>query len=310
MLMVETHNLTKEYGATRAVDGLTFSLEQGDLCGFIGPNGAGKTTTIKMLATLIPPTSGSIFIAGECLWPGGRRERIAHRIGYMPDQFGVYENMKVWEYLEFFGMAYKIPTDLRRESTEDILALTDLASVRDEFVLALSRGMQQRLSLARVLLHSPDLLLLDEPASGLDPQARIEMRALLGELRQMGKTILLSSHILTELATVCNKLCVIQWGKLLFAGTPENLQQRVALGRAYRVAIKGKKESLMALLRDAPGVEGIEDQGAHLRVRLNQPFPGEGYLSAILQKAGLHITLYQPEETSLEEAYLRLLQSE
>lgn len=308
MLMVEVHNLTKVFGETTAVDGVTFDLMKGDMCGFIGPNGAGKTTTIKIVASLLPPTSGSVFIGGRRLWPDGNRSQIAHSIGYMPDQFGVYENMKVWEYLEFFGLAYKIPEERRKKTAEDILLLTDLIDVYDEFVLNLSRGMQQRLSLSRVLLHDPEVLLLDEPASGLDPQARIEMRALLSELREMGKTILISSHILTELATVCNKVCIVQSGQMVFSGTSEELQEQVMPGQVYLIAVEGKLEKAAQMLKLDEKVESVETEDDHLRVSLKNPFPGEGYLSAILQKGGMHITLYQPQETSLEDAYMKLLE--
>jgi ABC-2 type transport system ATP-binding protein len=307
MLMVEAINLTKTYGDLCAVDNLSFNLEQGTLCGFIGPNGAGKTTTIRMLATLVPPTLGSVHIRGQRLWPYGNRSQIAPLIGYVPDRFGVYENMRVWEYLEFFGLAYNLPAEQRAQTTEDVMALTDLFSLKDQFVLSLSRGQQQRLAVARVLLHNPDLLLLDEPASGLDPQARIELRALLSELQSMGKTILISSHILTELATICDKVCIIQSGRLVFLGTPNALQQRVSPGHAYRVAVASKADQAASLLTSSKHVQEVVQETGYLRVRLKNPFPGEGYLTAVLQKAGFHLTLYQPEETNLEDAYMKLL---
>ena len=310
MLIVESTNLTKAYGNMRAVDNLSFGLEKGSLCGFIGPNGAGKTTTIKMLATLIPPTLGSVHIKGQRLWPYGNRSQIAPLIGYVPDRFGVYENMRVWEYLEFFGLAYNLSAEERERTTEDVMALTDLYHMRDEFVLSLSRGQQQRLAVARVLLHNPELLLLDEPASGLDPQARIELRALLSELQSMGKTILISSHILTELATICDTLCIIQSGRLVFLGTPDQLQQRVASGRAYLVSVGAKHEQAATILKKAKHVQEVTLEAGYLRVQLREPFPGEGYLSALLQRAGLHITRYQPEETDLEDAYMKLLAGE
>jgi ABC-2 type transport system ATP-binding protein len=308
MPIIETHNLTKVYGDYKAVDALKVTIEKGRLCGFIGPNGAGKTTTIKMLATLIPPTIGSVHIGGHLLWPSGKRSLVARMLGYVPDQFGVYENMRVWEYLEFFGLAYNIPNEERKQTTESILALTDLYDLGDQFVLSLSRGQQQRLAIARVLMHNPQILLLDEPASGLDPQARIELRELLIELQSMGKTILISSHILTELATMCDDLIIIQSGKLVFNGSPAALRDRVAAGRSYRIRVARDMEKAASHLKQSEHVSSVEPENGDLRVRLKDPFPGEGYVSAVLQRAGLHLTLYQPEEPNLEDAYMRLLE--
>jgi len=229
-------------------------------------------------------------------------------LGYVPDQFGVYENMRVWEYLEFFGLAYNIPNEERKQTTESILALTDLYDLGDQFVLSLSRGQQQRLAIARVLMHNPQILLLDEPASGLDPQARIELRELLIELQSMGKTILISSHILTELATMCDDLIIIQSGKLVFNGSPAALRDRVAAGRSYRIRVARDMEKAASHLKQSEHVSSVEPENGDLRVRLKDPFPGEGYVSAVLQRAGLHLTLYQPEEPNLEDAYMRLLE--
>ena len=306
MPIIETHNLTKLYGDHKAVDALSVTIDQGRLCGFIGPNGAGKTTTIKMLATLIPPTIGSVHIGGHLLWPSGKRSLVARMLGYVPDQFGVYENMRVWEYLEFFGLAYNIPNEERKQTTESILALTDLYDLGDQFVLSLSRD-QQRLAIARVLMHNPQIMLLDEPASGLDPQARIELRELLVELQSMGKTILISSHILTELATMCDDLIIIQSGRLVFNGSPAELRDRVAAGRSYRIRVAKGIEKAASHLKHSEHVSSVEQENGELRVRFKDPFPGEGFASALLQRAGMHLTLYQPEEPNLEEAYMRLL---
>ena len=202
--MIETLHLSKLYGDFQALRGLNLKIEAGEFFGFIGPNGAGKTTTIHILATLLQPTSGTARVAGLDVDLNGRAVRRA--IGYMPDFFGVYPNLRVWEYLEFFAAAYEVPRSRRKAILADVLDLTDLASKHDALVGSLSRGMQQRLGLARVLIHDPDVLLLDEPASGLDPRARLEMREILRELQSMGKTILLSSHILSELAEVCTSI--------------------------------------------------------------------------------------------------------
>ncbi len=214
--MIETRDLTKMYGELYALDRLTLKLEKGDVYGFIGPNGAGKTTTMRILATLLNPTWGEATVCGYSIYNGAKD--IRRVMGYMPDFFGVYDDMKVIEYLEFFAAAYRIKGPERRRKCDQVLDLVDLGYKRDALVTSLSRGMTQRLGLARVLLHEPQVLLLDEPASGLDPRARIEMRGLIKELRNLGKTILVSSHILPELADICNKIGIIERGKLLFDG--------------------------------------------------------------------------------------------
>ncbi|MEM1424745.1 MAG: ABC transporter ATP-binding protein, partial [Planctomycetota bacterium] len=211
--MIETINLCKEYGDLVALDNLNLVIEEGDCFGFIGPNGAGKTTTIKILATLLKPTRGQAMIDG--LTVGYQNRQIRPRIGYVPDFMGAYEDMVVTEYLEFFASAYGIHGGQRKRVVADVLDLTDLNYKASAEVNSLSRGMSQRLSVARVLLHDPKVLLMDEPASGLDPRARIEMRELLKELKRMGKTIIISSHILHELAELCNVVGVIEKGQLL-----------------------------------------------------------------------------------------------
>src|SRR6187455_3471022 len=214
--MIETRDLTKKYGDLYAIKSIDLNLNRGDLFGFIGPNGAGKTTTMRILATLLSPSWGEAYVCGHSIYTASKD--IRRCIGYMPDFFGVYDDMKVIEYLEFFAAAYRIKGPERKKKCEQVLELVDLGYKRDALVTSLSRGMTQRLGLARVLLHEPQVLLLDEPASGLDPRARIEMRGLLKELRKMGKTILVSSHILPELADICNKIGIIERGKLLFDG--------------------------------------------------------------------------------------------
>ncbi|MCR4413177.1 MAG: ABC transporter ATP-binding protein, partial [Thermoguttaceae bacterium] len=213
--MIKTQDLTKVYGELRAIDHLSLDLSEGDLFGFIGPNGSGKTTTMRILATLLQPTWGEAYVCGYSIYT--HPKEIRRLIGYMPDFFGVYDDMKVIEYLEFFAAAYRIKGSARRKKCDEMLALVGLDYKRDALVTSLSRGMTQRLGLARVLLHDPQVLLLDEPASGLDPRARIEIRLLLKELRGLGKTIMVSSHILPELADICNKVGIIERGKLLIS---------------------------------------------------------------------------------------------
>src|SRR5215475_3446842 len=233
--MIECRDLTKKYGELYAVDRLSVKLEPGDVYGFIGPNGSGKTTTMRMLATLLNPSWGEATVCGFSIYTGSKE--IRRSIGYMPDFFGVYDDMKVTEYLEFFAAAYRIQGPERRRKVDQVLDLVDLGYKRDALVTSLSRGMTQRLGLARVLLHEPQVLLLDEPASGLDPRARIEMRGLLKELRSMGKTILVSSHILPELADICNKIGIIEKGKLEFDGTVDEAIRKVRQRTVLRVAV-------------------------------------------------------------------------
>src|SRR5436853_3212852 len=232
--MIETRDLTKMYGDLYALNRLTLKLERGDVYGFIGPNGAGKTTTMRILATLLNPSWGEATVCGYSIYNGAKE--IRRLIGYMPDFFGVYDDMKVIEYLEFFAAAYRIKGPERRKKCEQVLELVDLGYKRDALVTSLSRGMTQRLGLARVLLHEPQVLLLDEPASGLDPRARIEMRGLLKELRSMGKTILVSSHILPELADICNKIGIIERGQLLFDGDVNEAIRQVQQRNVYHIA--------------------------------------------------------------------------
>jgi ABC-2 type transport system ATP-binding protein len=235
--IVETHNLSKRYGndAPPAVDNLNLSIPRGALFGFIGPNGAGKTTTLRMLAGLLDPTSGEIRIAGHAM--GEDPRAIRRHLGYMPDFFGLYHEMTTWEYLDFFGRCHDLPGARRRVVIDELLELVGLAPKRDEDVGHLSRGMQQRLCLAQALVHDPQVLLLDEPASGLDPRARVEMRELLRELSAMGKTILLSSHILSELAEMCNEVGIIEHGRMVASGPLSSLRTHMQAGRVIRVLV-------------------------------------------------------------------------
>src|SRR6187431_3658138 len=223
--MIETNDLTKKYGDLYALDRLTIKLTEGDVYGFIGPNGAGKTTTMRILATLLNPSWGEASVCGYSIYNGAKE--IRRVIGYMPDFFGVYDDMKVIEYLEFFAAAYRIRGPQRRKVCDEVLDLVELGYKREALVTSLSRGMTQRLGLARVLLHDPQVLLLDEPASGLDPRARIEIRTLLKRLGTLGKTIMVSSHILPELADICNKIGIIEKGELKVNASVAEVMQRV-----------------------------------------------------------------------------------
>ncbi|MBN8645594.1 MAG: ABC transporter ATP-binding protein, partial [Planctomycetes bacterium] len=238
--MIETINLCKEYGELVALNNLNLTIQEGDCFGFIGPNGAGKTTTIKILATLLKPTRGQAMING--LTVGYQNRQIRPIIGYVPDFMGAYEDMVVTEYLEFFAATYGIHGSKRAQVVKDVLELTDLSYKASAEVNSLSRGMQQRLSVARVLLHDPKVLLMDEPASGLDPRARIEMRELLKELKRMGKTIIISSHILPELAEICNVVGIIEKGNLIFSGSVREIMKRARLEHTLLVVVGERTE--------------------------------------------------------------------
>jgi ABC-2 type transport system ATP-binding protein len=250
--IVVTENLTKRYGAFTALSNLNMSIERGAIHGFIGPNGAGKTTTMRILATLLEQTEGQAWVADYPVNVAPMEVR--KRIGYMPDFFGVYDNMKVWEYLDFFAAAYHVPNDKRKGMISDLLALVDLSAKHDSFVEELSRGMKQRLCLARTLVHNPDLLILDEPASGLDPHARIELRELLKELRSLGKTVLVSSHILTELAEMCTHIAIIERGQLLVSGSVADILKAMQPARELYVRVLSRSGDALRIVQGFPTV--------------------------------------------------------
>jgi ABC-2 type transport system ATP-binding protein len=303
--MIETRDLTKMYGELYALNRLTLKLERGDVYGFIGPNGAGKTTTMRILATLLNPTWGEATVCGYSIYNNAKE--IRRLMGYMPDFFGVYDDMKVIEYLEFFAAAYRIQGPERRRKCDQVLDLVDLGYKRDALVTSLSRGMTQRLGLARVLLHEPQVLLLDEPASGLDPRARIEMRGLLKELRSMGKTILVSSHILPELADICNKIGIIERGQLLFDGDVQSAIKQVRQHVVYFVSVGNEqnstaREHLEAHL-DILKVEPREEEDC-LRVTLNDGVFDGSFIPELLMKNGLRLKMFKEEEIDLEDVFM------
>src|ERR1700751_202954 len=244
---VQTHGLTRMYGAIAALSGLDLTVNKGDLFGFIGSNGAGKTTTLRILATFLAPSAGTAQILGHDVVRDA--DPVRHVIGYMPDFFGVYKDMEVTEYLDFFGACYKIPTAQREKTVNDVLELVGLSEKKGALIGALSRGMQQRLGLARVLIHDPQLLLLDEPASGLDPRARIEMMAILQEVQRRGKTILVSSHILSELQTLCNRVAIIERGKLIYSGPVQGVREQMSSGLVIWVRVSSDQTQAMGLLK-------------------------------------------------------------
>jgi ABC-2 type transport system ATP-binding protein len=303
--MIETRDLTKMYGDLYALNRLTIRLEKGDVYGFIGPNGAGKTTTMRILATLLNPTWGEATVCGYSIYNGAKD--IRRVMGYMPDFFGVYDDMKVIEYLEFFAAAYRIKGAERKRKCEQVLELVDLGYKRDALVTSLSRGMTQRLGLARVLLHEPQVLLLDEPASGLDPRARIEMRGLLKELRNMGKTILVSSHILPELADICNKIGIIERGKLLFDGDVQSAIRKVRQHTVMTVRIgNGMANVARDLLQSHPEIQGVEakEDDETLQVTLGDGVHDGSFIADVVVKNGLRLKMLKEEEIDLEDVFM------
>lgn len=303
--MIETRDLTKMYGDLYALNRLTLKLERGDVYGFIGPNGAGKTTTMRILATLLNPTWGEATVCGYSIYNNAKE--IRRLIGYMPDFFGVYDDMKVTEYLEFFAAAYRIKGPDRKKKCDQVLDLVDLGYKRDALVTSLSRGMTQRLGLARVLLHEPQVLLLDEPASGLDPRARIEMRGLLKELRSMGKTILVSSHILPELADICNKIGIIERGQLLFDGDVQTAIRQVRQKTVYFVAVANNQNSLARdVLAGSPDVHSVEEKAQDdcLRVTLADGVHDGSFLADLLIKTNFRLRMLKEEEIDLEDVFM------
>jgi len=308
--MIETRGLTKRFGQNLAVSRLDLVVGEGEIFGFIGPNGAGKTTTIRILATLLRPDAGDAFIAGHSVLRNGSSVR--RHIGYMPDSFGVYSDMLVQEYLEFFAAAYGIRGKRRRAAINDILDLTDLGSKRMELAGALSRGMQQRLGLARVLVHDPKVLLLDEPASGLDPRARVEVRELLKELGKMGKTILVSSHILHELSEVCSSVGIIEKGKLLYSGPVGAILTQEGKS-TYSVELRDEVERDKAaiLLHTLDGVSVVPaSEGPCLTISIDLETCQGWEVSKALVQQGFHLCRFEEKRADLEEAFIRITKGE
>jgi ABC-2 type transport system ATP-binding protein len=306
--IVETSGLVKRYPGTLAVGGVDLTVEAGEIFGLVGPNGAGKTTMLRMLATLLVPTSGDALIAGESV----RRNPMAVRrvLGYMPDAFGVYDDMKVWEYLDFFGRCYGLAPAQRKRMIGDLLELVDLAHKRDAYVLTLSRGMQQRLCLAHALVHDPQVLLLDEPASGLDPRARVELRELLRELRTLGKTILISSHILPELEELCTSVAIVDHGRVLAQGTIAEIGQRLRIGEVLRVRVLGGEDataSARSWFEGQADVAAAEvDLNGHIEIGFRGNETGAAALLAAAIGAKIPVASYSPAATDLQELFLQV----
>jgi ABC-2 type transport system ATP-binding protein len=305
---IETRALTRRYGKVTAVDHLELRIPNGALFGLIGPNGAGKTTTLRMLAGLLEPTEGEIVLNGEAAnhdWRDLRRQ-----IGYMPDFFGVYEDMLVWEYLDFFARCYGIERQRREQVTGELLELVDLGEKRDSYVQTLSRGMRQRLCLAHALVHDPEVLLLDEPASGLDPRARVEMRELLRELGAMGKTIVVSSHILSELAELCDSVGIIEKGRLIASGSLEEIRRQVRQDRTLQIRLLSDLGAAEELVRGQRGVGDVYVVDGTLEVRFVGDDEAAVALLGALVHRGVRIVSFSEVMSDLEEAFLKLTTGE
>jgi len=303
--VIETRQLTKRYGDLIAVNNLDLSLTQGDVFGFIGPNGSGKTTTMRMLATLLNPDHGEAYVCGKSIYT--HPQEIRRLVGYMPDFFGVYDDMKVIEYLEFFAATYRINGPNRRKICEEKLELVDMTYKRDAMVNQLSRGQTQRIGLARVLLHEPQVLLLDEPASGLDPRVRIEIRNLLKRLGELNKTIIVSSHILPELADVCNKVGMIEKGILFVNGKVNEVMQQVRKAIILNIRVSADQPKAAKLLEQMSTVESVsENKDRILLVTLKHGVLDYSEIPTQLIQEGFKLLLFREEELNLETAFMEL----
>lgn len=300
--MIELINFTKRYGDLLAVDSLSLKIEPGELFGFIGPNGAGKSTTIRFLATLLKATGGDGIVNGHRVTKNPLDVR--RSVGYMPDAFGVYDGMKVWEFLDFFAVAYRIPRGRRKQVIGDVLELLDLTGKRNDFVNSLSRGMKQRLCLAKTLVHDPPVLILDEPASGLDPRARVEVKALLKELCRMGKTILISSHILSELADCCTSIGIIERGKLLMHGPIEEVYQRIRRNRIVQIRFLENAETGISIIRSLTETRDVQVDGNNVTVELAGDDEQVAGLMEKLVVAGVRMNSFAEKEPTLEDVFM------
>ncbi|MBI1177975.1 ATP-binding cassette domain-containing protein [bacterium] len=306
---VQTSNLTRVYGSMVALNNLNLTINQGDLFGFIGSNGAGKTTTLRILATFLSPSGGSAAVLGHDVVK--EADAVRHVIGYMPDFFGVYKDMEVTEYLDFFGACYKIPAAKREKTVDDVLELVGLTEKKGALIGALSRGMQQRIGLARVLIHDPKVLLLDEPASGLDPRARIEMMAILEELKRLGKTVIISSHILSELQSLCNRVAIIEKGKLIYAGPVQGVREQMFTGRVVWAKLReGDPEKAMGFLKLRNEISQIEPIDGELKITMIDHEADHSCVAEVLVNNGFKLLELREEEVGLEEVFLHVTKGE
>ncbi|MCY3006680.1 MAG: ABC transporter ATP-binding protein [Planctomycetota bacterium] len=300
--MIELTNFGKDYGEFTAVGSVDMKIQAGELFGFIGPNGAGKSTSIRFLATLLKSTRGDGTVNGFSV--NKQPMDVRRSIGYMPDDFGVYDGMKVWEFLDFFAVAYKIGRTQRKKVIGDVLELLDLTHKRDDYVNGLSRGMKQRLCLAKTLVHDPPVLILDEPTSGLDPRARIEVKALLKELRKMGKTILISSHILSELADCCTSIGIIERGQLLMHGTIDSVYRQIRRNRIVEIRFVENQDAGVSIVRSDPAMRGIEIDGNRVTAEFETDDQGLSNLMKKLVDGGVKMRSFSDKDPTLEDVFM------
>lgn len=308
--MIETNKLTKRYGNLIAANEITLNLKDGDVFGFIGPNGSGKTTTMRMIATLLNPDYGECYVCGVSIYT--KPDEVRRLVGYSPDFFGVYDDMTVIEYLEFFASAYRINGPQRRKVCEEKLELVDMGFKRDAMVSELSRGQTQRVGLARTLLHEPQVLLLDEPASGLDPRARIEMRNLLKRLGQMNKTVIVSSHILPELADVCTRVGIIEKGVMKVDAYVDEVMRQARKAMLLYIEVTADHEKAAKLLEQHDIVEKVEMKDGKPVIYTTLKDGREDYsdLPSMLIEHGFKVKMFREEEVNLETAFMELTKGE
>ncbi|MBQ9338678.1 MAG: ABC transporter ATP-binding protein [Lentisphaeria bacterium] len=304
--MIRTEDLTLDFGGGRGVFHLNMDVPDGSIYGFVGHNGAGKTTTIKILCGLLRPDSGRAFIGDVEIVPKNLA-KIKRSIGYMPDITGVYDQMSVWEFLDFYGAAFKIPPKDRRKRIETVLELTHATDMMDYQVSSLSRGMRQKIGLAKTLVHDPDVLILDEPAGGLDPNARIEMRQTIAGLRELGKTILLSSHILPELASICDRVGIINRGVLLAQGTVKEISSKLQENLQILITVDSDVQEALRAVSEIPNVQNASAADAeHLSLSFTGGREGAGGLLAALQAKGVKVRWFTENEASLENVFINI----
>jgi ABC-2 type transport system ATP-binding protein len=302
--MIKLEGVSKYYKSFPAVNDVSLEIGRGEVFGFIGPNGAGKTTTIKMLATLMLPSSGTLSVGGYDIVR--EPHEVRRMIGYMPDSFGVYDDLLVWEYLDYFAALYKVPAVQRKQSISDVLELTDLTIKRDAQVMSLSRGMKQRLCLAKTLIHDPDVLLLDEPASGLDPHARIEIRELIRELCRMGKTVVVSSHILTELADFCTSIGIIEAGRLLTAGRIADITAQLSGNVMLEIMVKGDAAQAADSLAERTDIKRVVSDGLRITAEfMGHPDDVDEVLQYLVSR-GVRLLSFTRTEADLEDIFLKI----
>jgi len=306
--VIEISGLSRKFGDKLVLNQVSLQVPRGRVFGLVGANGAGKTTTLRILATFLAPSAGRAQILGYDVVSNA--DAVRHVIGYMPDFFGVYKDMEVTEYLDFFGACYKIPTAQREKTVGDVLELVGLSEKKGALIGALSRGMQQRLGLARVLIHDPRLLLLDEPASGLDPRARIEMMAVLQELQRLGKTIIISSHILSELQTLCNRVAIIEKGRLIYSGPVQGVRDQMSQGRVVWVRVASDAAKAMEMLKARPEVAEVTSMDGEIKVTLTAQDTDHSIVAEVLVHGGARLLELREDQIGLEEVFMRVTKGE